>query len=69
MGDDNSDIISYGNHMFFQPKGSKCALPICVAITITPWLWNCYLKAQGNLCGIMKKRIAQFCFGVLVLMR
>lgn len=69
IGDENSDIISYSKHMFFQPKGSKCALPICVAITITPWLWNSYLKAQGNLGGSTKKRTAQFCFGVVVLMR
>lgn len=69
MGDENSDIISYSKHMLFQPKGPKCALPICVAITIIPWLWNSYLKVQGNVCGSMKNRTAPFCCGVVVLMR
>lgn len=58
MVDDNSDIISYGKCMCFHPKWSMGALPMCVAITVTPWLRNSYLKALGNVCGSVKKGTA-----------
>ena len=66
MVDNNNDIISYSKHMCFHPKGSRRALPICVAITITPWLWNSYLKALGNVCVSMKKGTAWCSFEIVV---